>query len=113
MPECDTLMYVHHALAAFRVNDERDTVCSRYRRALRFRCVTESEGASAVAREKEMDTRKIVSLPAAMAQAITDFRFEERINTEAEAIRILLEAGLIAKGRAIEPKHPRKGGAAA
>ena len=52
-----------------------------------------------MAREKEMDTRKIVSLPAALAKAIEDFRFEERISTEAEAIRRLLEAGLEARGR--------------
>ncbi len=50
-------------------------------------------------REKEMDTRKIVSLPAALAKAIEDFRFEERISTEAEAIRRLIEAGLGAHGR--------------
>jgi metal-responsive CopG/Arc/MetJ family transcriptional regulator len=46
-----------------------------------------------------MDTRKIVSLPAALAKAIEDFRFEERISTEAEAIRRLIEAGLEAQGR--------------
>ncbi len=47
-----------------------------------------------MAREKEMDTRKIVSLPAHLAKAIEDFRFGERISTEAEAIRRLIEAGL-------------------
>jgi hypothetical protein len=46
-----------------------------------------------------MDTRKIVSLPADIAKAIEDFRFEERISTEAEAIRHLIVAGLEAKGR--------------
>jgi hypothetical protein len=46
-----------------------------------------------------MDTRKIVSLPAQLAKAIEDFRFGERISTEAEAIRRLIEAGLEAHGR--------------
>ena len=50
-----------------------------------------------MAREKEMDTRKIVSLPAHLAKAIEDFRFGERISTEAEAIRRLIEAGLEAQ----------------
>ncbi len=62
-----------------------------------------------VGREKTMDTRKIVSLPARLAEAINDFRFDQRINTEAEAIRILLEAGLQAKGRRVG--SDRKGGA--
>jgi len=48
-----------------------------------------------------MDTRKIVSLPAELAKAVEDFRFENRINTEAEAIRRLIQAGLKA--------HERKG----
>jgi len=48
-----------------------------------------------------MDTRKIVSLPADLAKAIEDFRFEERISTEAEAIRQLLIAGLEARGRKV------------
>ena len=59
-------------------------------------------------REKEMDTRKIVSMPAELAKAIEDFRFDERISTEAEAIRRLLEAGLKAHGRSGAPKS-RKG----
>ena len=59
-----------------------------------------------MAREKEMDTRKIVSLPAALAKAIEDFRFEERISTEAEAIRRLIEAGLESQGR--KPKAESK-----
>ncbi|MFO1149093.1 MAG: hypothetical protein U1E62_12030 [Alsobacter sp.] len=55
-----------------------------------------------------MDTRKIVSLPANLAEAISDFRFDERISTEAEAIRILLEAGLAAKGRDLSSKRAAK-----
>ncbi len=53
-------------------------------------------------REKQMDTRKIVSLPAALARAIEDYRFEERIGTEAEAIRRLIEAGLEVHGRKVK-----------
>ena len=50
-----------------------------------------------------MDARKIVSVPAELAEAIADFRFGERISTEAEAIRRLIEAGLHAKGLTIRP----------
>ena len=49
-----------------------------------------------VGRPKSMDTRKIVSLPAALAQAIEDYRFTNRLKTEAEAIRRLIERGLAA-----------------
>ncbi len=42
----------------------------------------------------ETTVRKLVSLPRAMAQAIEDFRFQQRIKTESEAIRRLIEAGL-------------------
>ena len=61
-----------------------------------------SPGGFAVPREKEMDTRKIVSMPAALAKAIEDFRFEKRISTEAEAIRQLIEAGLHAQDRKVK-----------
>jgi hypothetical protein len=47
-----------------------------------------------VGRPKFADTRKIVSLPAGLAQAIEDYRFTNRLKTEAEAIRRLIEAGL-------------------
>ena len=67
-------------------------------------------GKVTVPREKEMDTRKIVSLPAQLAKAIEDFRFGERISTEAEAIRRLIEAGLDAykrkSAKSGEPKRP-------
>ena len=39
-------------------------------------------------------TRKLVSLPNEMLRAIDDFRFENRIKTESEAIRRLIERGL-------------------
>lgn len=42
----------------------------------------------------ETTTRKLVSLPRALAQAIADYRFTNRIKTEAEAIRRLIEMGL-------------------
>jgi hypothetical protein len=56
-----------------------------------------SPGGFAVPREKEMDTRKIVSMPAALAKAIEDFRFEKRISTEQ-----LIEAGLHAQDRTVK-----------
>lgn len=47
-----------------------------------------------MARPKTGDTRKMVTLPAILAQAIEDYRFNNRLKTEAEAIRRLMEAGL-------------------
>ena len=47
-----------------------------------------------MAREQPMTTRKIVSLPADLAKEIEDYRFANRIATEAEAIRRLIEMGL-------------------
>jgi hypothetical protein len=46
--------------------------------------------------------RAMVSLPADLAKAVDDYRFENRITTEAEAIRRLIEAGLSA------PATPKK-----
>ncbi|MFD1627674.1 hypothetical protein [Azospirillum griseum] len=42
----------------------------------------------------ETTVRKLVSLPKPLAAAILDFRFEQRIGTESEAIRRLIELGL-------------------
>jgi hypothetical protein len=42
----------------------------------------------------ECPVRKMVTLSAATATAIGDYRFEHHIKTEAEAIRRLIEAGL-------------------
>ena len=56
-----------------------------------------------VPRVKEHDVRKAVSLPRELAEAIADYRFEERISTESEAIRLLIVAGLQAKGRTVKP----------
>lgn len=47
-----------------------------------------------MARPKIMATRKIVSLSPQLAQAVEDFRFENRIGSEAEALRRLIELGL-------------------
>ncbi len=41
-------------------------------------------------------TRKSVSLPAELWKKIEDFRFGNRVPTESEAIRRLIEAGLVA-----------------
>lgn len=56
-----------------------------------------------MAREREMETRKIVSMPQWLAKAIEDYRFEERIQAEAEAIRQLIIRGLEAEGRTAKP----------
>jgi hypothetical protein len=41
--------------------------------------------------------RKIFSLPESLSQQIDDFRFANRLKTESEAIRRLVEAGLSAE----------------
>jgi hypothetical protein len=45
----------------------------------------------------ETTVRKLVSLPRQMVQAIEDYRFANRVTTESEAIRRLIEAGLRAE----------------
>lgn len=58
-----------------------------------------------MARPKTLDDakRKMVSLPAPLAQAIEDYRFSNRLKTEAEAIRRLIEAGLRAYDKGAKP----------
>jgi hypothetical protein len=58
-----------------------------------------------------METRKIVSLPAELAQAIEDYRFANRMKTEAEAIRRLIELGL-GKARSSAPSGGSNPGSA-
>lgn len=43
--------------------------------------------------------RKSITLPQSMWDAVNDFRFAERIGSEAEAVRRLLQAGLDAEER--------------
>lgn len=47
-----------------------------------------------MARPKTMHSRKMLSLPQDMWEAIDNFRFRHRYKTEAEAIRRLVERGL-------------------
>ena len=52
-----------------------------------------------MARPKSMEARKMVSLPAGLAEQVEDYRFENRLKTEADAIRRLIQLGLeTAKG---------------
>jgi Arc/MetJ-type ribon-helix-helix transcriptional regulator len=58
-----------------------------------------------------MATRKILSLPPEMAQAVEDFRFSGRFKTESDALRRLIELGLAASAAAPvmnKPKPKRK-----
>ena len=55
-------------------------------------------------RPKTGDTRKMVTLPAELAQAIEEYRFANRYKTEAEAIRRLIEAGI----QALAPQRAAK-----
>jgi len=52
-------------------------------------------------------TRKLVSLPHTMVRAIEDFRFANRIKSESEAIRRLIEAGLKATGGTAAVAKPK------
>ncbi|WP_085557949.1 hypothetical protein [Azospirillum agricola] len=45
----------------------------------------------------ETTVRKIVSIPRELWDGISDYRFDQRMNTEAEAIRRLLQLGLAAQ----------------
>lgn len=54
----------------------------------------------------ETTVRKLVSLPRELVQAIEDFRYRNRIPSEAEAMRRLLHLGLTAAAKA--PPAPPK-----
>lgn len=51
-----------------------------------------------MSREKSMDVRKIISMPAELVERIKHYRFANQINSEAEAIRALIEKGLDSEG---------------
>ena len=58
-----------------------------------------TEGAD-VPKEKTMaPQRTILSMPPELKEQIRAFRFANQINTEAEAIRVLIERGLSAEQR--------------
>lgn len=59
-----------------------------------------------MARPKTMQTRKIISVPAEMAAAIDEYRFGNRIPTESEAIRRLIQLGLEAAADRGSPDAP-------
>jgi hypothetical protein len=59
-----------------------------------------------MAKPKTMATRKLVSFPAPLAKAIEDFRYSNRIPSDSEAIRRLIEAGLSGQ---VAPKSPDAG----
>ena len=59
----------------------------------------------AMAAEPTLTVKKLVAMTPEMAERIAAFRFERRINAEAEAIRTLIEMGLKAAGAG--PSKPR------
>ena len=59
-----------------------------------------------MAKPKTMATRKLVSFPAPLAQAIEDFRYTNRIPSDSEAIRQLVEVGLGKAKRAAPASTP-------
>lgn len=50
---------------------------------------------------REKNTQKLISMPKELVQEIENYRFENRIKTESEAIRQLIKVGLDAF-----KKHP-------
>jgi hypothetical protein len=50
----------------------------------------------------------VLSLPKEMAAAVNDFRFRERLKTESEAIRRLIEMGLEASAKPQPAKRASK-----
>jgi len=60
----------------------------------------------AMGRPKIMTTRKPVSLPPDLAEAVEEFRFTNRYKTESDAIRHLLELGLEAAKLAKKTTDP-------
>lgn len=60
-------------------------------------------------REKTMaNQRTILSMPADLKERIRRFRFDREFNTEAEAIRFLIERGLEAEGHKSEPSSEKR-----
>ncbi|MEF2551973.1 hypothetical protein VQ042_11480 [Aurantimonas sp. A2-1-M11] len=53
---------------------------------------------SGMPKPKVMDARKIIPMPSELVKRISDFRHGERISSEAEAIRLLIMAGLKSRG---------------
>lgn len=52
--------------------------------------------------------RKAICLPTALAQEVDDFRFGNRYHTDADALRVLIEAGLKAmKEKSASGSDPR------
>lgn len=51
-------------------------------------------------KDSELPVRKMVSLTAEQAKSVDDYRFNNRIKSEAEALRRIIDAGLKAlKGK--------------
>lgn len=54
-----------------------------------------------MARAKTMSTRKIYSLPSSLLKRVDDYRYSNRLPTEADAVRELIRNGLL-YGRIME-----------
>lgn len=54
------------------------------------------------------DPKIIVQLAPSLIAAVDDFRFTNRIDSRAKAIRLLLQRGLDAEVRATAPKRPAR-----
>ena len=62
-------------------------------------CLVGIHGRDRMPKEKKMSSqRTILSMPSELKERIRRFRFANEIDTEAEAIRLLIERGLEASG---------------
>src|SRR3954453_3896797 len=59
-------------------------------------------------KEKPMSPRFVLNYPPALKEAVSEFRFTNRVNSEAEAIRQLLVEALSARGIKVELKEGDK-----
>jgi hypothetical protein len=64
---------------------------------------------TAVMSPGKITVRKIFSLPDTLWAKIEDYRFEHRVKTESEAIRMLVEAGLEAGAPKTAPTRKARG----
>ena len=56
-------------------------------------------GSTTMAPKRTMETRKIVSMPTDLIERISEWRHEQRISSESEAIRRLIDMGLQSVGK--------------
>ena len=61
-----------------------------------------------MARRPEMPSRKTISIPDELWEAVREYRYSRRIPTESEAFRRLLERGLEAEAKGKPPPRRKR-----